>query len=381
MDISVDLIKELRDRTGSGMMDCKKALIKAEGDIDRAVDILREKGLSQAAKKQSRVAAEGITKIINKGDVAYVFELNSETDFVAKNDRFINLQELISDVLINSNVTTTEEALALPVDGMPIEQHLTELTAVIGEKITLRKVKRFEKNPWQIFGEYSHQEGKISALVILNGADEEVAKNIALQVTASNPLYLSRSDIPEEFELHEKQVLTAQAVNEGKPEKIIPNIVNGRYNKYLSEIVLTEQVYIKDTDIKVKDYLSKNESEVVDFYRIELGEGIEKREENLADEIAKELEKYQPEEDSTDDNEEVEIIEKVEYVEVQEETPQETETVVLPVTDEEDDKLFKKRLSIKTVAELKDICRENKISGFSGLKKADLVNLIFNALR
>ena len=288
---TIEKIKILREKTGAGMMDCKRALIETNGDLDAAVDYLREKGLSKAASKQSRIAAEGLTNAVVDGNVAYLYEVNSETDFVAKNDTFIALVENIGKSLLASTVTYSEEALLLECDGETVEKQLSNQTARIGEKITLRRVQRFEKKDDEVFGLYIHQAGRMSTITILAGGDEEMAKNVAMHVTASKPTFIDRESVDPQVVEHEKEVLTNQALNEGKPAKIVEKMVEGRIVKFFEEICLTEQAYIKDPDLKVKDYLKKENAKVLVFGRLEVGEGIEKRQEDFAAEVEAQLKK------------------------------------------------------------------------------------------
>lgn len=288
---TIEKIKILREKTGAGMMDCKRALIETNGDLDAAVDYLREKGLSKAASKQSRIAAEGLTNAVVDGNVAYLYEVNSETDFVAKNDTFITLVENIGKSLLASTVTNSEEALLLECDGETVEKQLSNQTARIGEKITLRRVQRFEKKDDEVFGLYIHQAGRMSTITILAGGDEEMAKNVAMHVTASKPTFIDRESVDPQVVEHEKEVLTNQALNEGKPAKIVEKMVEGRIVKFFEEICLTEQAYIKDPDLKVKDYLKKANAKVLVFGRLEVGEGIEKRQEDFAAEVEAQLKK------------------------------------------------------------------------------------------
>lgn len=288
---TIEKIKILREKTGAGMMDCKRALIETNGDLDAAVDYLREKGLSKAASKQSRIAAEGLTNAVVDANVAYLYEVNSETDFVAKNDTFITLVENIGKSLLASTVTNSEEALLLECDGETVEKQLSNQTARIGEKITLRRVQRFEKKDDEVFGLYIHQAGRMSTITILAGGDEEMAKNVAMHVTASKPTFIDRESVDPQVVEHEKEVLTNQALNEGKPAKIVEKMVEGRIVKFFEEICLTEQAYIKDPDLKVKDYLKKENAKVLAFGRLEVGEGIEKRQEDFAAEVEAQLKK------------------------------------------------------------------------------------------
>ena len=287
--ISASLIKELREKTGAGMLDCKKALEACEGDLDKSVDWLREKGISKAAKKADRIAAEGVSAILTKGNKAVILEMNSETDFVAKNDKFQDLVKTVLEVLIDSEVTTVEEALKLPYEDGTVEDLIVSNTATIGEKITLRRFARVNKNDDESFGEYIHMGGKIAVLITLEGASTEVAKDIAMHAAAMRPMYVREEDVPEEEVEKEKAVLTEQAMNEGKPEEIAKKMVEGRIKKFFKEICLEEQAFVKNGDINVKTYAKNNGGTIKSMYRFEVGEGIEKKEENFAEEVAKQI--------------------------------------------------------------------------------------------
>ncbi|TNF09236.1 MAG: elongation factor Ts [Bacillota bacterium] len=286
MAITAQMVKELRERTGAGMMDCKGALDHTNGDMEAAIDYLREKGIAKAAKKAGRIAAEGLCNVIVKGNEAVIFELNSETDFVAKNKQFLELLDTVADALINSNVQNTEEALVLVVNGKTIEVLLADATATIGEKISLRRVSRVVKTDAQGFGAYKHMGGRIAVLSVLANDDQEVAKDIAMHVAAQKPLYLDRSQVNQETLEHEKHVLTQQALAEGKPANIVEKMVIGRLNKYLQDICLVDQGFVKDPDQKVSEYLKSHKNQVLSFIRLEVGEGIEKKEEDFAAEVA-----------------------------------------------------------------------------------------------
>ncbi len=293
MAISAKLVKELRDKTGAGLMDCKKALVKNDGDLDKAVDWLREKGVSQAEKKASRVAAEGMAEVKVDGNKAIIFELNCETDFVAKNDNFKALVNKIGDALIKTDKKDTESALAVEVDAKKLQDLLLEQTTTIGEKLTFRRYTMIEKTADQIFGSYVHMGGSIASLVVLNEGDKETARNIAMHIAASNPIYISRDDISDEYIEHEKKVLTNQALNENaesdkpKPENIIEKMVIGRLNKNFKEICLLSQPYVKNPDENVKNYLKSQGASIALFKRLAVGEDIEKKEENFAEEVRK----------------------------------------------------------------------------------------------
>ena len=291
MAITAQMVKELRERTGAGMMDCKGALEHTNGDVELAIDYLREKGIAKAAKKAGRVAAEGLCSVVTSGNEAVIFELNSETDFVAKNAQFLELLETVGQVLLASNVKTDEEAMQLIYNGKNIETILADATATIGEKISLRRVTRLTKEASQGFGAYKHMGGRIAVLTILAHENDEVAKDIAMHVAAQKPLYLDRSQVNQDTLEHERHVLTQQALQEGKPANIVDKMVVGRLNKYLQDICLVDQGFVKDPDIKVSDYLKNAKNQVLSFIRLEVGEGIEKKQEDFAAEVMAQVRK------------------------------------------------------------------------------------------
>ena len=287
--ISASLVKELREKTGAGMLDCKKALEATNGSIDEAVDWLREKGISKAAKKADRIAAEGVAAILTEGNDAAILEMNSETDFVAKNAEF---QELVSETLktiIKSDAKTLDEVLNLPYAEGTINDFIIAKTAKIGEKLSLRRFAKVTKKDNESFGEYIHMGGKIAVLIVAEGTDSTVAKDIAMHAAAMRPSYVSESDVPADVLEKEKTVLKEQAMNEGKPAEIAEKMVQGRLNKFYKEICLEEQPFVKDSDINVKTYAKNNGGKVVAMYRFEVGEGMEKKEENFAEEVAKQM--------------------------------------------------------------------------------------------
>ena len=291
MAVTAQLVKELREKTNAGMLDCKKALDANDGDIEKSITWLREKGIVKAAKKADRVAAEGLCNYVFEGNVAYVYEVNSETDFVAKNEKFVALVNLVGNALLASNVTTTEEALALVVDGKKIEEILLEATATIGEKITLRRVTRVEKTDAQTFGGYKHLGGKIVALSLIDGGNADVAKDICMHVAAINPRYLSQDEISAEVVEQEREIIRNEALNENakaakpKPEAIIEKMVVGRLNKYLQEICLLNQAFVKNPDLTVAQYLNSVNAKAARYVRLGVGEGIEKKEVDFAAEV------------------------------------------------------------------------------------------------
>ena len=286
--ISASLVKELREATGAGMLDCKKALEASNGNIEEAVTWLREKGISKAAKKASRIAAEGLAVAKIDGNKAVIVEVNSETDFVAKNEEFTSLVDVIANVVLANDVNTVEDAMKLTVDGSTVEDLIVEKTSKIGEKLSFRRFEVVTKEDSQVFGAYSHMGGKIVALTVLS-ADSELAKDIAMQVAAMRPLYLNRDLVPAEVLEKEKAILREQAENEGLDPNKLDMIVNGRVNKYYEEVCLVDQGFIKENKMKVNKYVESKKSEIIGFVRYEVGEGMEKREENFADEVMKQI--------------------------------------------------------------------------------------------
>ncbi len=289
MDIKASDVKALRDMTGAGMLDCKKALAETNGDMDKAVDYLREKGISKAAKKADRIAAEGLANIYVSNNKAVIIEVNAETDFVAKNADFVKMVDTIGNAILNSEVSTLEEALNVNVDGGSINDLIISTTATIGEKLSLRRIDVVTKNDEEVFGTYLHMGGKIASLVVVKGSDEAVAKDVAMQSAAMRPEYVCREEVPAEKTEHEREILVEQAKTEGKKEEFIDKIIAGRLDKFYAEICLIEQTFVKDSDLTVKVYLDKNNSGVVKMVRYEVGEGIEKRSENFADEVMSQI--------------------------------------------------------------------------------------------
>lgn len=290
MNITASMVKDLRTQTGAGMMDCKKALVEAEGDIARAVDILREKGLSQAAKKASRVAAEGAvgSAVSEDGKTGTILEVNCETDFVGTNEDFRNLAVSIADQILAVNPADVEALLDSEIDGKKVRDLVTEAVAKIGENISVRRFVRYESAEGKVYS-YIHGGGKIGVLVEMIGADDELGKDIAMQVAAANPSYLDRTQVSQAEIDHEKEVLAVEARNEGKPENIIEKMVIGRINKYYKEVCLVDQEFIKDGDLTISKLLKSKNASVVRFARYQLGEGIEKKQDDLAAEVAKQL--------------------------------------------------------------------------------------------
>lgn len=283
------MVKELRETTGAGMLDCKKALEATNGNLDEAVTWLREKGISKALKKASRIAAEGLAICKVEGNKAVIVEVNSETDFVAKNEEFQNLVNIIADtLLLNSNVKTLEEANELVYEGKTINELVVDKTATIGEKLSFRRFEILEKEDNEVFGTYSHMGGKIVSLVVMAN-DSELAKDIAMQIAAMKPLYLDRTCVPSEVLEKEKTILTEQAMNDGMDSSKIEMVVNGRINKYYEEVCLVDQGFIKENKMKVFKYVESKGSKIIRFVRYEVGEGMEHRVENFADEVMKQI--------------------------------------------------------------------------------------------
>lgn len=287
--ITANMVKELREATGAGMLDCKKALTETNGNMEEAITWLREKGISKAAKKQTRIAAEGLAKAKVEGNKAVIVEVNSETDFVAKNPEFTGLVDLIATAILSSNVKTVEEVMKLEVEGNTIENIIIDKTATIGEKLSFRRFELVEKEDNQVFGTYSHMGGKIVTLAVLEGTDEEVAKDVAMQIAAMRPRYLDKDSVPTERVEKEREILTEQAENEGLDANKLPMIVNGRLNKFYEEVCLLDQGFVKENKMKVSKYVESKNMKVLSFVRYEVGEGMEKREENFADEVAKQM--------------------------------------------------------------------------------------------
>ena len=286
--ITANMVKELREQTGAGMLDCKKALDEVNGNMEEAITYLREKGISKAQKKSSRIAAEGLALSKVNGNKAVIVEVNSETDFVAKNEEFIKLINAIADTLLESNAKTVEEALELKYEDKTINDLIIEKISTIGEKLSLRRFEIVEKKDSEVFGTYSHLNGKIVTLDVLS-SDEELAKDIAMQIAAMRPSYLSKEDVPSEVVEKERTILKETAVNEGLAENKIDMIVNGRLNKFYEEICLLEQGFIKENKMKVSKYVESKNSKILSFVRYEVGEGMEKKEENFADEVMKQM--------------------------------------------------------------------------------------------
>ena len=285
MEVTASMVKELRESTGAGMMDCKKALAECDGSMEAAVDWLREKGIAKSAKKESRIAAEGLANIFVDGDKAIILEVNSETDFVSKNDEFKEMIENIGKTLLSANVKTMEEAMEVKYEDGTINDYIIAKTAKIGEKLSLRRFEILEKKDDEVFGSYLHMGGKIASLSLLKGANEEVAKDVAMQSAAMKAKYLDSDSVPAEEVEKERKVLKEQAMEEGKPADIAEKMVEGRLKKFFKEICLVEQAFIKDGDVDVKTYVKNNGGEIINCVRYEVGEGMEKRNDNFAEEV------------------------------------------------------------------------------------------------
>ena len=293
MAVTAKLVKELRDLTAAGMMDCKKALEATDGDIKKAVDWLRENGLAKAAKKEGRIAAEGLGKIAIDGNKAVIIEVNSETDFVAKNEKFLELLDVVANTILASDAKTNEEALALTTADGTLNDTFVNAVATIGEKIVLRRFALVEKSDSEIFGSYIHMGGKISCLVVLEGGDEALAKDMAMQIASMSPTYVSSADMPQDVVEHERAVQTEIVKNDptfaGKPERVIEGAINGKVSKSLKEMCLVDQEFFKDPGQKVAAVLKSANASVKSFVKYLVGEGLEKREENFAEEVAKQM--------------------------------------------------------------------------------------------
>ncbi len=302
MEITASMVKELRDKTNAGMMDCKKALSETGGDIEKAIDYLREKGLSKASKKADRIAAEGLTYgiVSTDGKKGIVVEVNSETDFVAKNEEFRGFVETVAKVALEQGVQDVEALKAVKLEeGKTLQEILTDKIAKIGENMTIRRfaVESVENGA---VVPYIHAGGKISVIIALESegdkeALEVLGKDLAMQVAAMNPKYISTDDVDPEFIAHEREILIAQALNEGKPRNIVEKMVEGRLQKELKEVCLLEQAFVKDGDVTVKKHIENTakslgkDIKVVGVQRYEVGEGIEKKSENFAEEVAKQM--------------------------------------------------------------------------------------------
>ena len=285
MEVTASMVKDLREQTGAGMMDCKKALAETNGDMEAAINWLREKGIAKSAKKESRIAAEGLANIYIDGNKAVILEVNSETDFVSKNEEFVSMIDTIGSTLLKSDVKTVEDAKNLTTPDGTIGELIVNKIAKIGEKLSFRRFEIVTKNDDEFFGSYIHMGGKIAALTVIKGASEEVAKDVAMQAAAMKPLYCFPSEVPADVLDNERNVLKEQAMNEGKPQDIALKMVEGRIKKFYKEICLAEQAFIKDGDLSVEKYVTNNGGEIVSMIRYEVGEGMEKSNDNFAEEV------------------------------------------------------------------------------------------------
>ena len=287
--VSASLVKELRELTGAGMLDCKKALEECNGSIEEATTWLREKGISKAAKKADRIAAEGLAAVMIEGNTAVVVEVNSETDFVAKNDEFKSLVETICKAILTNDVKTNEDVLNVTVDGETIESLIVSKTATIGEKLSFRRFEKIVKTDSQSFGPYLHMGGRIAVLITLDNASSDVAKQVAMHAAAMRPTVVRREDLEADVVAKEREILKEQAMNEGKPAEIAEKMVEGRVKKYYKEVCLVEQPFIKDSNISVEQYAKNNNCSIVSMVRYEVGEGMEKRNDNFAEEVMSQI--------------------------------------------------------------------------------------------
>ena len=291
--ISASMVKDLREKTGAGMMDCKKALTETNGDMEKAIEYLREKGITKAAKKSSRIAAEGLVLAYVSEDnkVGAAVEVNSETDFVAKNEEFRTFVQALAKQVALNNPADVEALLNeeyIEDAGKKVSEVLTDKVAKIGENMNIRRFVRFETTDGLVES-YIHGNGKIAVLVNMKNADTELAKDICMQVAAARPEFLDEASVPAERLAKEMEILKAQAINEGKPEAIAEKVVQGRIGKFYSEICLVDQEFVKNPDMKISELLKTKNAEIVEFARIEKGEGLEKKEENFAEEVMKQM--------------------------------------------------------------------------------------------
>lgn len=293
MAITASMVKELREKTGAGMMDCKKALTETGGDMEKAIDYLREKGIASAAKKADRIAAEGLTFVKTEGNKGIIIEVNSETDFVARNENFQQLVQELADRLLKNEPASVEEALSQSFnDEQTVEEYINASIAKIGEKISLRRFEIATKEDGDVFGEYLHMGGRIGVLTVIGNSDDaELAKDIAMHVAAINPTYVSREDVKQEEVDREREVLTQQALNEGKPANIVEKMVEGRLGKFFEQVCLLDQPFVKDGDQKVGKYVQSKGATVKSFVRYEVGEGMEKRDDDFAEEVMSQVKK------------------------------------------------------------------------------------------
>ena len=290
--VTASLVKELREKTGAGMMDCKKVLTETDGDLEKATELLRERGIAKAAKKSGRVAAEGIVEayISEDGKVGAIVEVNSETDFVGKNEEFRTFVMNVAKQVVEKNPADVESLLAqdsIEEPGKTVQEVLVGKIATIGENLNIRRFARFASEG--LVEKYIHGDGKIAVLINMKKGSKEVAKDVCMQIAAARPEFIDRDQVPADRVEKEKEILKIQTMNEGKPEAIAEKIVQGRIGKFFSEICLLDQQFVKNPDIKVSQLLKEKDAEVVEFARFEKGEGIEKKEENFAEEVMKQL--------------------------------------------------------------------------------------------
>ncbi len=285
MEITASMVKELREITGAGMMDCKAALQETKGNMEEAIKYLREKGIAKSVKREGKIAAEGLANVLVKDNFAVILEVNSETDFVSKNEEFIEMVNTIGETILENKVKTMEEALELKVDKDTLNDYVVEKTAKIGEKIAFRRFTLLEKQDDEVFGTYIHMGGNIAVLIKVKGSDEEVAKDVAMHYAAMKPEYLFKEDVSEEVINEEKELLKKQAMDEGKPADIAEKMVAGKINRFYKDNCLVEQAFVKDDSVTVGTYLKNNDSTLLEGIRYEVGEGIEKKEENFLEEV------------------------------------------------------------------------------------------------
>ena len=290
--ITAEQVKSLREKTGAGMMDCKKVLTETDGDMEKAMELLRERGIAKAAKKSDRIAAEGLVYALVSEDkkVGVVVEVNAETDFVAKNQEFRDFVADVAKQIVEKNPADVEALLeqeSIVVPGKTVKEVLTDKIATIGENMSIRRFVRYESTG--LVGSYIHGDGKIGVLVDMPKGDDTLAKDICMQIAAARPEYLNETEVPADVLEKEMEILKAQAMNEGKPAEIAEKMVKGRIGKFYSEICLVDQAFVKNPDIKIKDLLAQSGADIVRFTRMEKGEGLEKREENFAEEVMKQM--------------------------------------------------------------------------------------------
>ena len=283
-------VKNLREKTGAGMLDCKKALDECGGDIEKACDWLREKGIAKAAKKTDRIAAEGLADIFVKENKALVLEVNSETDFVAKNDEFKKFVKEVGETILNSNANSLDEAMELSVNGETLKDKVIAITAKIGEKISVRRFAVLEKKENEVFGSYIHMGGRIASLVLIEGNDEAVAREVAMHAAAMRPMYVNEASVPSDVLDKETEIMRQELINEGKPADKIDNILVGKVRKYYEDVCLENQIYVKaENKETVGKYLANNNSKLITMVRFEVGEGMEKRNEDFASEVMSQI--------------------------------------------------------------------------------------------